>query len=102
MKEDFSNSLLSEAELLKLSEKSDMRGFLKLAQHFGALIVTGFGLLVIENSMLFCALFAFHGLLLAFLFCPLHLTSLKIKSETKSYNFVEFFLYQDCSKHFHC
>ena len=50
MEEDFSDSLLRENEIQKFSEKSDIKGFVKLAQHIGALIVTGLGLLFIENS----------------------------------------------------
>ena len=86
MEEDFSDSLLRKNEIQKFSEKSDIKGFVKLAQHIGALMVTGLGLLFIENSVLFGALFIFHGLLLAFLFCPLHEATHLSAFKTKKYN----------------
>lgn len=86
MEEDCSDSVSQENEVQKFSEKSDIKGFVKLAQHIGALIVTGQSLLFIENSVLFGALLIFHGLLLAFLFCPLHEATHLSAFKTKKYN----------------
>ena len=72
LQNSFSEDLLDKNQLRVFLRKSDVSGAIRVAQHFGAICVTGAGLLFVEHSLLFSIIFVIHGILLAFLFCPLH------------------------------
>ena len=68
----FSKDLLDNNQLQVLLHKSDAKGAFRAAQHFGAICTTGAGLLLVQHPLIFSIIFIIHGILLAFLFCPLH------------------------------
>ena len=67
-------SALSEAELLSLKELSDGPGLRHLFTHVAALCVTGWAILESSDPMLLALLLVLHGMLLVFVFTPLHET----------------------------
>ena len=63
---------LRPGELAELSRRSDAPGLVRLAAHLGALAATGALLLHVGNAAALAALTVAHGVLLCFLFAPLH------------------------------
>ena len=64
--------LVPRETLRTLSQKSDAPGIRRLAQHLGALILTGSGILYLADTLWVWPAMVVHGILLVFLFCPLH------------------------------
>lgn len=64
--------LIPRERLRALSQKSDAPGLRRLAQHFAALGATGTGVLYLADTIWVLPAMAVHGILLVFLFCPLH------------------------------
>jgi fatty acid desaturase len=63
---------LSDAELLSLKELSDGPGLRHLGVHLAALGLTGWAILSMANPLLLVPLLVLHGILLVFVFTPLH------------------------------
>jgi fatty acid desaturase len=67
--------VLSRAELKTYVKRNDASGLLYLAGHFALIAATGYGVfLAIDTYFLVPAMFA-HGVVIAFLFAPMHETS---------------------------
>jgi fatty acid desaturase len=62
------------AALRSLAARSDRRGLLQLTGHMGALAVTGMLMAQTWGSLWLAPVMLLHGILLAFLFAPLHET----------------------------
>lgn len=60
--------------LLRLSRRSDARGMLQLCIHVALLCTTGFIVWASQDSLLLVPAIVAHGIVLNFLFCPLHET----------------------------
>jgi len=60
--------------LLQLSARSDLRGLAQLALHLAALLATGSAVALARGSLWLAPALLLHGLVLAFLFAPLHET----------------------------
>jgi fatty acid desaturase len=60
--------------LLRLSARSDGRGLVQLARHLAALLVTGSAVALARGSLWLAPALLLHGLVLVFLFAPLHET----------------------------
>ncbi len=65
---------LSEAELLSLKELSDGPGLWHLFTHVASLCLTGWAIFETSNPFLLAPLLVLHGILLVFVFTPLHET----------------------------
>jgi fatty acid desaturase len=66
--------LIDPAFLRSLSQRSDWRGLLQLAAHLALLSATGTAVLLADDSLWLIAALPVHGLVLIFLFAPLHET----------------------------
>jgi fatty acid desaturase len=64
--------LVPRDKLHALSQKSDAPGIARLTQHLGALTLTGAGILYLADTLWVWPAMVVHGILLVFLFCPLH------------------------------
>ena len=64
--------LLSRERLRTLSAKSDAPGLRRLASHFAALGATGIAVWLARGSPWLAPAILAHGVILVFLFCPLH------------------------------
>lgn len=64
--------MIAPRRLRALSQKTDMPGLVRLAQHLGALCLTGAAVLYAAGSFWIWPAMFVHGILLVFLFCPLH------------------------------
>jgi len=64
--------LIAAAKLKQLSVKSDLRGFIQLGGHLGALALTGTALLVSWGSLWALPLFIVHGTMINFLYAGQH------------------------------
>ncbi|MGE0748152.1 MAG: fatty acid desaturase [Rhodospirillales bacterium] len=64
--------LVSRERLRALSRKSDGPGLRRLAAHLGALAVTGTGVWAASATLWVVPAMVVHGIVLVFLFCPLH------------------------------
>ena len=62
------------AELLRLAQRSDRHGLGQLALHLAALAVSGAGVVLARGSAWLLPALLAHGILLVFLFAPLHET----------------------------
>ncbi|HSA82243.1 MAG TPA: fatty acid desaturase [Geminicoccaceae bacterium] len=60
--------------LLRLSARSDARGLVQLALHLAALLATGGAVALARGSLWLAPVMLLHGLVLVFLFAPLHET----------------------------
>jgi fatty acid desaturase len=65
---------LDRATVRELSSRSDVRGALQLAVHLGALCCTGLMVAASRGQPWLPAALVLHGIVLSFLFCPLHET----------------------------
>ena len=65
---------LSETELVALKDLCDGPGLRHLATHIGALTLTGWLILTLDNPFLLAPLLVLHGILVVFVFTPLHET----------------------------
>lgn len=65
-------NLIPEERLRELCERSDFRGSLQVASHFGAIGLTGFGLYLTLNTWWVVPIFIAHGILLNYLFAAQH------------------------------
>ncbi len=75
MEEVFETSGAIDKPALKaLAERSDRRGFMRLAGHLAAILFTGLFLAVSWGSALLLPAMILHGVALVFLFAPLHET----------------------------
>jgi fatty acid desaturase len=81
--------LIAAARLKALSVKSDLRGFLEVGVHLGALALTGAALLHLWGTLWAVPLFIVHGLLINFLYAGQHELSHWTVFRTKGLN--EFF-----------
>jgi fatty acid desaturase len=81
--------LIAAARLKALSVKSDLRGFLEVGVHLGALALTGAALLRLWGTLWAVPLFIVHGLLINFLYAGQHELSHWTVFRTKGLN--EFF-----------
>jgi fatty acid desaturase len=64
--------LIGPAELHALSVKSNVRGFLQLGSHLGAVILSGYLLLISLHTVWLPPIFIVHGVLLNFLYAGQH------------------------------
>jgi fatty acid desaturase len=78
--------LIAAARLKELSVKSDLRGFIQLGGHLGALVLTGTGLLYAWGTLLAVPLFVAHGTLINFLYAGQHELSHWTVFRTKGLN----------------
>jgi fatty acid desaturase len=81
--------MIAAASLKELSVKSDLRGFIQLGSHLGALTLTGAALLRAWGSLWAVPLFMAHGILINFLYAGQHELSHWTVFRTKGLN--EFF-----------
>ena len=81
--------LIAAARLKALSVKSDLRGFLEVGAHLGALALTGAALLRLWGTLWAVPLFIAHGILINFLYAGQHELSHWTVFRTKGLN--EFF-----------
>jgi fatty acid desaturase len=65
-------NLITAAKLKELSVKSNVRGFIKLGSHFGALALTGTALVRVWGTFWAVPLFIVHGILINFLYAGQH------------------------------
>ena len=66
---------LDRETLRRLSQRSNARGALQLSVHVALLCATGFGVWAARGSLLIVPAIVLHGIVLNFLFCPLHETT---------------------------
>jgi fatty acid desaturase len=66
---------LDRETLRRLSQRSNVRGALQLSVHVALLCATGFGVWAARGSWLIVPAIVLHGIVLNFLFCPLHETT---------------------------
>lgn len=78
--------LIAAAKLKQLSVKSDLRGFIQLGGHLGALALTGTALLVSWGSLWALPLFIVHGTLINYLYAGQHELSHWTVFRTKGLN----------------
>ncbi|MEO0618787.1 MAG: fatty acid desaturase [Pseudomonadota bacterium] len=73
MQENFARKGLVDPHRLRdLNRKSDLRGWLQMASHFGAILVTGLALHATWGTWWAIPVFMLHGTLLAFLYAAQH------------------------------
>ncbi|HSR72380.1 MAG TPA: fatty acid desaturase [Kiloniellales bacterium] len=77
---------LDTAALKALARPSDTRGLMQLAGHLGLLALTGTGVLLALGSWWLIAALPAHGLVLIFLFAPLHETIHRTAFRTRPLN----------------
>ena len=72
--EDFvaRQDLIDRDRLRALSQKSDRPGLIRIAIHLGMLCVTGAAVLSVRDTFWVLPAMVVHGIVLAYLFCPLH------------------------------
>nr|MDJ0896133.1 fatty acid desaturase [Alphaproteobacteria bacterium] len=66
------NPIVEHATLRSISRPSDARGLLQLATHLALLATTGVAVLVARDSVWLLPALLIHGVVLTFLFAPLH------------------------------
>ncbi len=66
------NPIVDHATLRSISRRSDARGLLQLAGHLAVLALTGAAVLAARDSAWLLPVLLVHGVVLTFLFAPLH------------------------------
>ena len=75
MDESFApTDLVDKRRLKTLAARSDAKGLVRLASHFGALCATGAAIALAQGTLWLAPATVLHGLVLVFLFAPLHET----------------------------
>jgi len=73
MQEDFSDqTAFDKRQLKELSQRSDALGLRRLAAHLGVLLITGISVLWASGTVWVVIPLVIHGVVLVFLFAPLH------------------------------
>lgn len=73
MQESFARKGLVDPTVLReLNRKSDVRGWLQMSSHFGAILVTGAALYLSWGTLWAVPVFMLHGTLIAFLYAAQH------------------------------
>src|SRR3546814_14472759 len=69
------DDLISRPRLKSLARRNDRAGLMNLSLHFGALLGTGGLIYLAQGSAWIVLAMAAHGVIVAFLFAPMHETS---------------------------